>query len=437
MKHSSLSLSLSPSLSTSHSHTLPYSLLPLSRGPAMLLRSGILPSSPSIPRLTHILAAAKPKVLVISGPTGAGKSKLALHLAAHLSGEIISADSVQIYRGLDVGSAKSPLTDRHQIPHHLLDILDPSQDYSVGQFFQHSRSATADVIRRGAVPLVVGGTGLYLRWYIYGKPPVPVSSQEISAESTAEILPFQQFSRWDDAVDLVVKSGDTNARFLPRNDWYRLRRSLEIIKSSGSPPSSFPLPSSINSESDLDYEFLCFFLSSPRLNLYRSIDLRCEEMVADERGILAEASWMLDNGLLPNMNSATRAIGYRQAMEFLLHCRELDGECSEEDLFLFLEDFQKASRNFVKRQLTWFRSERIYQWVDASRPMEEVVGYILEAFHGGGNRRMPEALRMGKRAPGRQESLELKAYRPRKNILGDKSECSRVLEWIRRTQKKK
>ncbi|XP_010279080.1 PREDICTED: tRNA dimethylallyltransferase 9 isoform X2 [Nelumbo nucifera] len=309
----------------------------------------------------------KEKVLVISGPTGAGKSRLALELAKRLNGEIISADSVQVYRGLDIGSAKPSLSDRKEVPHHLVDILHPSEEYSVGQFFEDARQATREILENGRVPIVVGGTGLYLRWYIYGKPEVPKASPEIASEVYSELMNLQRDGDWDAAVRLVVDAGDPKAQYLASNDWYRLRRSLEIIKSSGSPPSAFQVPydsfkEQINSKmsdhddsfsadtlgenlsEDLDYDFICFFLSSPRLDLYRLIDLRCEDMLMGRDGILAEATWLLDTGLLPNSNSATRAIGYRQAMEYLVKCRQQQGHSSAQDFYAFLSEFQKSSR---------------------------------------------------------------------------------------------
>ncbi|KAJ8626590.1 hypothetical protein MRB53_019897 [Persea americana] len=401
----------------------------------------------------------KQKVIVISGPTGSGKSRLALELAKRLNGEIISADSVQVYRGLDIGSAKPSPSDRKEVPHHLLDILHPFEDYSVGQFFEDARQATTDIFKNGHVPIVAGGTGLYLRWYIYGRPEVPKASLEVASEAYSELMLLQRNGDWDAAVQLVEKAGDPKAHLVARNNWYRLRRSLEIIRLTGSPPSAFHVPYNSFREhldkqvsdapydgtsttdglgetlsKDLDYDFICFFLSSPRVDLYRQIDLRCEEMLAGDKGILSEATWLLDLGLLPNMNSATRAIGYRQAMEYLVYCKEHGGS-SAGDFYAFLSEFQKSSRNFAKRQMTWFRNELIYQWLDASQPLEKVLNFILDAYHDeSGKVVVPESLRMLKDVTGRREASELKTYRTKNRHFRTREDCSLVLDWISRNQ---
>nr|VDD19994.1 unnamed protein product [Brassica oleracea] len=409
----------------------------------------------------------KEKVIVISGPTGAGKSRLALELAKRLNGEIISADSVQVYKGLDVGSAKPSATDRKEVPHHLIDILHPSQDYSVGQFFEDGRQATKDILSRGRVPIVTGGTGLYLRWFIYGKPDVPKPSPEIVSEVYDMLIDFQNEYNWDGAVEFVVNAGDQKASSLPRNDWYRLRRSLEILKSTGSPPSSFPVPydsfrENLNShdanndfdensssadisvqkiETDLDYDFLCFFLSSPRVDLYRSIDFRCEDMLSGANGVLTEARWLLDLGLLPNTSSATRAIGYRQvktlyflyliAMEYLSKCRRQGGVSSPGEFYWFLNKFQQASRNFAKRQMTWFRCEPMYHWLNASRPLDTILEFIYDAYEKEGETLVvPDSLRMNKDLRNSREANALKGYRPRNRHFVGREDCSSVLEWI-------
>ncbi|KAB5521293.1 hypothetical protein DKX38_025612 [Salix brachista] len=436
----------------------------------------------------------KDKIIVISGPTGTGKTRLALELAKRLNGEIVSADSVQVYRGLDVGSAKPTASERKkknceafgqprlvydscyilgmehlrnyvlrtilEVRHHLVDILHPSEDYSVGQYYQDARQATQDILKSGRVPIVTGGTGLYLRWFIYGKPDVPKASPEVALEVYSELAELERNKDWDAAVQLVVKAGDSQAQFLAANDWYRLRRSLEIIKTSGSPPSAFQVPyksfkdqcdtrltdssHDVNSSGDipnqaklkdLDYEFICFFLSSPRLDLYRSIDYRCEDMLAESNGVLTEAKWLLDEGLLPNSNSATRAIGYRQAMEYLLRCREDGGRTSAGEFYAFLSEFQKASRNFAKRQMTWFRNEHIYHWLDASKPLEKVLSCVHDAYNDQtGSFVVPESLRMKKDMTSKRDALQLKAYRTKNRHFVSRNDCSDILDWIRTTQ---
>ncbi|XP_062097009.1 tRNA dimethylallyltransferase 9 [Humulus lupulus] len=425
----------------------------------------LLRSAPSfkLPRCRRFFTTTaalkeKEKVIVISGPTGAGKTRLALELAKRINGEIISADSVQVYRGLDVGSAKPPSSDRKVVPHHLIDILHPSEEYSVGQFFEDARQATRTILDNGHVPIVTGGTGLYLRWFVYGKPDVPKASQEVAAEVYSELADLQKTEDWDAAVQLVVNAGDPKAQFLAHNDWYRLRRSLEIIRSSGSPPSAFQVPydsfrkqrtpvidgahdadSSTDIVEDikskeLDYDFRCYFLTSQRLDLYKSIDYRCEDMLMGDEGLLSEARWLLDIGLLPNSNSATRAIGYRQAMEYLLMCREQGGGSSPREFCSFLSDFQKASRNFAKRQLTWFRNEKIYHWLDASRPLDKVLNFIHDAYNDkSGDIVVPDRLKM-KKETGHREASELKAYRTRNRQYVRREDCSEILEWIRETQ---
>ncbi|CAL5403056.1 unnamed protein product [Camellia sinensis] len=423
------------------------------------------------------VAGKKEKVIVISGPTGAGKSRLALELAKRLNGEIISADSVQVYRGLDVGSAKPSLSERKEVPHHLVDILHPSEGYSVGKFFEDARQATRDILNNGRVPVVTGGTGLYLRWYIYGKPDVPKASPEITSEVYSKLAHFQKDVDWDAAVQLVVKAGDPWAQSLPTNDWYRLRRSLEIIKASGSPPSAFQVPYNLfreqfdssvtdcsldnyssgdaheESESmNLDYEFICFFLSSQRLELYRLIDFRCEDMLSGSDGILSEARWLLDIGLLPNSNSATRAIGYRQENKHSVEFVKMGNLVHEapvkarpwniysvvnkgvgvplKNFMLFYVNFRKHLENFAKRQLTWFRNERIYHWIDASKPMDEVLNFIYDSYYNqNGSLTVPESLSMEREISSRRKS-ELKGYRTKNSEY----DCSGVLDWIRRAE---
>uniref|UniRef100_A0A7I4DSN2 tRNA dimethylallyltransferase n=2 Tax=Physcomitrium patens TaxID=3218 RepID=A0A7I4DSN2_PHYPA len=291
----------------------------------------------------------KGRVVIIAGPTGVGKSRLALALAKRLRGEIISADSVQVYRTLDVGSAKTPVDEREGIPHHLIDIVDPSQDYTAGYFYDDARAATELVLTKGSVPIVVGGTGMYLRWYMTGKVGAPKATKEVfvAVEEEVDRL-IKEGGGWDDALRMLADAGDlTTGPSLARNDWYRLRRALEIIKTSGQPRSAFSKlrncdPDAATEGASWDYDFHCYFLYQPRSELYQKVDLRCEQMA--QEGLLDEASSLLDSGLQPNSNSASRSIGYQLAMEFLMECRQVEGAATEERFFLFLEEFQRHSR---------------------------------------------------------------------------------------------
>eukprot|EP01018_Ginkgo_biloba_P000811 Gb_23529 [translate_table: standard] len=402
--------------------------------------------------------AKKEKVIVIAGPTCVGKTRLALELARRLGGEIISADSMQVYKGLDIGTAKTQICDRQDVPHHLLDILHPTEEYSAGKYFDDAREATANVLDKGHVPIVVGGTGLYLRWYLYGKPNVPKASYEIATEVDSELAMLQSKGDWDAAVQLLLKAGDSSACDLNRNDWYRLCRGLEIMKASGIPRTSFPVPYdslkgqgasriSVSSSDvthaedetmqgffkELDYDFLCFFLSVERIDLYRQIDHRCEEMLTGSGGLLAEASWLLDLGILPNTSCASRAIGYRQAMEYLLRCREAGGASSEKEFYAFLSDFQKASRNFAKRQYTWFRNEPLYQWLDASQPLEKLVESIVNKCLDSADVSIHKSLIANKNNSSRAIK-KLNAYQPQNRHFVKSTDCTHIIEWIKLTQ---
>nr|XP_025672108.1 tRNA dimethylallyltransferase 9 isoform X2 [Arachis hypogaea] len=367
----------------------------------------------------------KEKVIVISGPTGTGKSRLALELAKRLNGEIVSADSIQVYRGLDIGSAKPSQNDRKEVPHHLVDILHPSEDYSVGQFFEDARQATRSILDKGRVPIVVGGTGLYLRWFIYGKPDVPIASPEIASKVHLELAELQRKEEWDAAVQLVVKAGDPKAQLLPVNDWYRLRRSLEIIKSSGSPPSAFRVPydsfrkqddfsvidgsesSRANTTeetnmSDLDYEFMCFFLSVQRLDLYKSLDYRCEEM------LLGMGFYLRLSGFLIWVFFQIRILQHEELV---------------------------TDKNFAKRQLTWFRNEKIYDWLDASKPLETVLNFIVDSYQNRSGRLVvPENLRMPRDISNHREANLIKSYRTRNRHFLKREDSSHILDWIGETQ---
>ena len=399
-------------------------------------------------------SAGLPKVLVIAGPTAVGKTSLSLRMASALNGEIVSADSVQVFEGLDVGASKLPVNERNGIPHHLLDVADPSQEFGAGEFYEHALEAIDGIVSRGKTPIVVGGTGMYLRWLIDGKPSTPPSEPEAAARAKEAVRAAaeREMSRlkksgadgddvgngWAGAVRALADAGDPEtANRLAENDWYRLERAMEIVQTSGRPVGSFKPASRPR------YDFRCVVLTSPRIELYRRVDARVEAMVRD--GMLEEAAMMLGRGIAPGSTPAARSIGYRQAMDFVERraARAGDGPCRPEELLEFVEETQRATRAFAKRQFTWFRGERdgLYTWLDASKgTRSELDDAVAATFHGCDGGVSSSACSDETRGEVDVEcAKELKRYAPRQTIVNtpevSRELCARVDELARRLRR--
>lgn len=293
---------------------------------------------------------AKPrqKVIVIAGPTAVGKSDFAIELAKKLGGEIVSADSMQIYRGMDIGTAKVPLELREKIPHHLVDVRDVDESFSVVDFYYEGRKAIQQILARDRVPIVVGGTGFYIHTAIYGPPSGPPSVAELRhyLEKELERVGIQaMFSKLEELDPAYAAT-------ITKNDKQKVVRALEIIRLTGEKVSSLSWK---DRRHPSDYDFRCWFLYRPKEFLYRRINERCEEMIAE--GFIEEVRSLVARGILCN-SSASQAIGYRQALDFL------NGSGSDEEFADFINKFKQVSRKYAKRQFTWFRREPIFRWLD-------------------------------------------------------------------------
>lgn len=335
----------------------------------------------------------QPKVIILTGPTAVGKTAASLDLAHALNGEIISADSVQVYRGLDIGSAKLPEAERQEVPHHLIDIVDPSDDFSAGEFFHLARRAVDDILQRGRTPIVVGGTGFYLRWFIYGKPTTPVSNETTSAAAQSlldqtwkvatadrgndELSPEE---KWSIGVELVKSLGDPDSAIrlaeVP-NNYYRLRRVVEILMVSGGTPLA---ALDLDIAAPLAYDFRCFFLDRPRTQLYRRIDERCEAML--QGGMLQECADLLREGYSAESSSATRAIGYRQGLEALQEWAVNPSSLNPTSMGELVDAVQTGSRQYAQRQIKWARGVRLFQWLDAQQPTSAIIAQIMDSLQG-------------------------------------------------------
>lgn len=229
-------------------------------------------------------AGERIKVVVISGPTAVGKSALAerLAMAVEGGGEIISADSVQVYTGMDIGSNKPTDEEMAAVPYHLINLLPPTQEYSAADFAEGARKAILDISSRGKLPIVVGGTGFYIQWLIYGRPGAPPPTPEAASAAQSEIDGLG--GDWEAGIKRCAEVDPAYAKTLPANDWYRLRRVLEVFHTCGKPVSSFDRPTGKQISygdvpsllADSDFDFRCFFLFRPRLDLFYDIDSRCE-----------------------------------------------------------------------------------------------------------------------------------------------------------------
>ena len=290
-------------------------------------------------------------MVAILGPTATGKSGLAMRLADRLDGEIVNADALQAYRGLDVGTAKPSIVDRQRVPHHLIDILDPDEVYSAGEFARRARAAIEEIRGRGRLPLVVGGSGLYLRALLEGISPLPPKDPQtrhhLDERLAEEGLPAL-------ARQLAELDPDAAER-LSATDSQRVLRALEVALSTGKPLSEWQRERPFGSRR---LAAVRIGLTLPRAILYDRIDDRVGSMVRS--GWVDEVRGLLHQGWQPSAR-AFQAIGYRQLVQHVQRQAPLD-EC--------VEDIRRATRRYAKRQETWFRKERDIAWFAAEQPDE-------------------------------------------------------------------
>jgi tRNA dimethylallyltransferase len=293
-------------------------------------------------------AAERPLVLALMGPTASGKTALAIELAQRHSGEIISVDSALVYRGLDIGSAKPDAEERAGISHHLIDIREPDQPYSAGEFAQDARAAVDAVLARGHLPLLVGGTGLYFRALLGGLSAMPASEPEVRAA-----IEYEASERGWGALHAELARVDPEAAARIRaSDPQRITRALEVWRVSGRPISQWQREAPLSPRPP--WRVLKLVLApSDRSLLHSRIAQRFGRMVA--LGFLDEVRALMARPELHPDLPAMRAVGYRQAW------RHLRGETP---MAGFLAEGIAATRQLAKRQLTWLRAELDAFWVD-------------------------------------------------------------------------
>jgi tRNA dimethylallyltransferase len=281
-----------------------------------------------------------PQTILIAGPTAVGKSEIALRLAGQLGGEIISVDSMQVYRGLDIGTAKPSPAERARVSHHLIDICDLTESFDVAQFARLTHRAVTEIQSRGRVSILCGGTGLYFKAFLDGLGEVPPTAAKLRAE--LETTPLGKL------LEELRKRDPVTYEKIDRKNPRRVIRAVEVIRLTGKPFSEVQGPKSkVQSQKP---EFFCVTRSSD--DLRKRIDMRVDAMF--ECGLVAETRELLKHGLEQN-KTAMQAIGYRQVVE---HLR------GERSLAETIELVKIRTRQFAKRQLTWFRAQKNLEWIE-------------------------------------------------------------------------
>jgi tRNA dimethylallyltransferase len=298
-------------------------------------------------------------VLAIVGATATGKSALALALAEAMDGEIINADALQVYRGLDIGTAKPDREEQERVPHHLIDILEPHERYSAGEFAQRARETIAGIQERGRLPVVVGGSGLYLRALFEGISPIPPGDPEVRRR-LRERLETEGLETL--AAELRRCDPATAARLSP-GDAQRVLRALEVMLVSGEPLSTYISRQPFGVQRIVAIRV---GLTLPRGILYDQIASRVARMV--QRGWVEEVSGLLSRGLSPDL-PAFQAIGYRQLVHYVEGAWSLDRAIAETI---------RSTRRFAKRQETWFRKEPHIAWFSAQELNRLLFNRVLD-----------------------------------------------------------
>lgn len=308
----------------------------------------------------------KQPLIILTGPTAVGKTKLSLRLARAAGGEIISADSMQVYRYMDIGTAKIRPEEMEGISHHLIDVLDPSEEFHVVKFQELAKKAMEQIRAAGHIPIVAGGTGFYIQALLYdidftehpGQERLRRQLEAFAREQGREAL-HQRLAQVDPAA----------ADQIHPNNVKRVVRALEFFHQTGEPISRH---NQQERQKESPYQFVYFVLTDARSRLYQRIDSRVDQMLRD--GLVEEVRSLKERGYTKDMVSM-QGLGYKEILTYL------EGGCSLEDA---VYQIKRDTRHFAKRQITWFKRERDVTWIDLcdfDHDEDKVLQKMLDLYH--------------------------------------------------------
>lgn len=300
----------------------------------------------------------KPIVYVIGGPTASGKSKLAVELAKKVNGEIISADSMQIYKEMNIGTAKVNKEEMQGVQHYLVDFVSPDERYSVSNFKKDAEKAIEEILEKGKTPIVVGGTGLYIDSLIYG---IEFQNEEVDLEYREKLNKIADEKGLESLYKKAQEIDPEAMKKISINDRKRIIRVLEIYHKTGKTKTEQELQSRKN---EVKYEYKVFAITMDRERLYERIEKRVDSMI--EQGLIEEVKQILNK--YHTFPTAMQGLGYKEVVEYL------EGSCTKEEM---IEKIKKETRHYAKRQLTWFRKNKETIWLDGEKSTDENVSIIL------------------------------------------------------------
>lgn len=300
----------------------------------------------------------KPIVYVIGGPTASGKSKLAVELAKKVNGEIISADSMQIYKEMNIGTAKVNKEEMQGVQHYLVDFVSPDERYSVSNFKKDAEKSIEEILEKGKTPIVVGGTGLYIDSLIYG---IEFQNEEVDLEYREKLNKIADEKGLESLYKKAQEIDPEAMKKISINDRKRIIRVLEIYHKTGKTKTEQELQSRKN---EVKYEYKVFAITMDREKLYERIEKRIDFMI--EQGLIEEVKQILEK--YHTFPTAMQGLGYKEVVEYL------EGSCTKEEM---IEKIKKETRHYAKRQLTWFRKNKETIWLDGEKSTDENVSIIL------------------------------------------------------------
>lgn len=295
----------------------------------------------------------KPKVIVIVGPTASGKTDVSIELAKKINGEIISADSMQIYKYMNIGTAKPTKEEMQGIKHYMLDVVEPDETFNVSKYKKMAEDAIEEILSKGKTPIIVGGTGLYINTLVNG-----IEFLEVEGDTKyREMLVKKGLEEGAEVLHNELKKIDPeSAEIIDANNIRRVARALEIYKTTGKTKTQLDL----ESRKEVKFDYLMFGLDWEREVLYSRINQRVDIMV--KSGLIEEVKWLMQNYKISS--TAMQGIDYKEVIEYL------NGDITFEEM---VEKLKIETRHYAKRQLTWFRRDNRIKWVTKENAVDEII----------------------------------------------------------------